>query len=238
MSWFLILLVVVAGYLLLRPLGVQEWDTTSYPVPDGDHDIGVAQAEIQAGLEAIRTDYYGTTDPSTGASWGADQLGTTWHKSTNAIGAGGDDLGGELYVWAVLTATPTYGWRLLNLYGFVPVEPNVNALNVTGQSSDGSWQDLDLSGTIGARATRVQLAVTVKDSGTPASTVFAEFRKDGITDARTLRVIPQASGVENTVVLELEVEATTSVVQRKIAASGSNTFDLRVDILGYWQRAS
>ena len=77
MSWFLILLVVVAGYLLLRPLGVQEWDTTSYPVPDGDHDIGVAQAEIQAGLEAIRTDYYGTTDPSTGASWGADQLGTT-----------------------------------------------------------------------------------------------------------------------------------------------------------------
>ncbi len=71
---------------------VQAWKTSSDPEPTGSTGGADRFADHTAGINTAVTHYYGTTDPSSGASWAAPELGIIWYDSNNALGAGGDDL--------------------------------------------------------------------------------------------------------------------------------------------------
>lgn len=213
----------------------QDWGTSGAPEPTTGTGAGAALLDLIDGVNAARTCYYGTTDPSSGASWGAGELGTIWIYSANAIGAGGDDLGCEIRVWSVLTATPTYGWRTLGLRKYIPVEPNVNVLDLSDQT-DVAFTDLDISGDSSTRAVAAVLQVTALEDA-PGASYYASFRKNGTTtDARERRVWPQVASIPVCQVIVVELDA--GVLEYAIAASGADTFDLRIDLLGYFERAA
>ncbi len=212
----------------------QKWDTSTYPKPGvgtvgGDHLI-----DLDDGVDTAVTHYYGSTDPSSGASWGAAQLGILWFDSTNSVEAGGDDLGLVVKRWEVLTDTPTYGWRTLNLRSYTPLEPNVNKLNLADQG-DVAFTDCDLTTETSARAVAALLMVTVEDSA-PGAAVYVAVRKNGQeADAQTRRVYPQVAGIFNSAMIVVELDA-GQVYEYSIEASGADTFNLRIDVLGYWER--
>lgn len=213
----------------------QLWDTMAAPKAQIDNDIDVILGDLIEGVDTGVTWYYGSADPSSGASWGAAQMGVHWFDAGNELGEGGDDLGGGLKVWVKLTGTPTYGWRSLYGRAYIAIEPNINALDLTSQSTV-TDTDLDLVASTSTRAIAVRLLVTVIDSGTPASTVFASLRKNGTTtDARERRCYPQAAGVPCSQIIECELDA-AQVLEYAIHASGTGTFDFRVDVLGYYER--
>ena len=187
-------------------------------------------------MDTARTRYYGTADPSSGASWGSYQLGGEWIDSTNNIAGAGDDIGAVVKVWSVLTAAPTYGWLTRYARAYIALEPNVNSLSLSAQST-AAFADLDLTGDTSGRAVAVLIQVEVEDSGTPASGVYAEFRNNGTsTDARERRIYPQAAGVPNMIQMIVVVDV-NQTLDYALNASGSGTMDLRVDVLGYYERA-
>jgi len=214
----------------------QKWDTTSYAIPTSATAYNESAGDLIDGVDTARTRYYGTADPSSGASWDADQLGVEWVDSTNEIGGAGDDLGAVVKVWSVLTDAPTYGWLTRNARAYIALEPNVNALDLSAQST-AAFADLDLTGDTSGRAIAVLIQVDIEDSGSPAAAVNAEFRKNGTTtDARERRIYPQAAGVPNMtqMIVELDVNQT---LEYALNASGAGTMELRIDVLGYFERA-
>lgn len=129
-----------------------------YPLPDKTSQTGNAWlGSVEAGLRTIETCYSGTVDPSTGHSWGADQVGLVWKKTTNPYspqwnewaktGPGGGD----------------YGWRVL---AFRKIRRLVTAATVatvspSPASGDVAAEPLDLAA----------LLDTVQDSGQTYSLV-------------------------------------------------------------------
>lgn len=213
---------------------VQKWNTAAYPVPTSSTLVGAHLIDCDEGIETAITHYYGTTDPSTGASWGADEIGTLWYDSTNVIDAGGDDLGLTVKRWEKLTTDPTYGWRTLYTRAYVAVEPNTNKLNLSNQTNV-SATDCDLTSDTSARAVAALLQVQVADH-TPASGVYAAFRKNGTTtDAQERRVYPQVADLPTCQQVMVELDS-GQIFEYSIAAGAGSTFDLRVDVLGYWER--
>jgi hypothetical protein len=216
---------------------MQKWGTTDEPEPALTDDVDEILADVIEGVNTVRTRYSETKDPSSGASWGVDQIGTEWLDTNNELGNGGDDLGGFVKVWVKLDATPTYGWRVLYRRTYTALEPDVNVLDLSAQSTV-TDTDLDLTSSTSARAVAARLLVTVKDTGTPAATVFASIRKNGTTtDARERRVYPQAAGVTISQIVEVELDS-AQVMEYAIDASGAGTCDLRIDVLGYYERAT
>jgi hypothetical protein len=212
----------------------QDWDTSGAAEPGTGTNAGAALLDLIDGVNAARTCYYGTTDPSSGASWGADQLGTIWIDSTNSIEAAGDDLYPVIKIWSVLTDTPTYGWRTLGARRYIAVEPNTNSLDLSN-STDVAFTELDVSGDSSAQAIAVLLQVTATEDA-PGASYYASFRKSGTTgDAQERRVYPQVAGIP--VCQQILVEVDAGVLEYAIAASGADTFDLRIDLLGYYERA-
>lgn len=215
---------------------VQKWKNTGHAEPTGSTAGADRFVDHTDGINTVATCYYGTTDPSSGMSWGVAEAGTLWLDATNEIDAAGDDTGPVLKRWSVLTSAPTYGWRTLGGRGYVALEPNVNKLALANQSTT-AFTDCDVNSDVGDLAISVLLQVEVEDSGTPAAAVYAELRKNGTTtDARSRRVYPQVTDIPNMrqVMVELDDAQT---FEYAINASGATTFDLRVDILGYFERA-
>ena len=214
---------------------VQLWNTSSDPIPTGSTGGADRFADHTAGINTVATHYYGTTDPSSGASWGADELGTVWYDSNNALGAGGDDLGLVMKRWEITAGGPTYGWRTVTARVYVPLEPNVNVLTLTDESTAG-FVDLDLTSDTSAKAVAVMLMVEVEDSGTIAAGVYAELRKNGTTtDDQERRIHPQVTDIPNAVMMLVECDS-AQVIEYAINASAATTFDLRIDVLGYFER--
>lgn len=219
------------------------WWTSADPRPAiGDGGTALL-TDLLDGVDTAITHYSGVSDPSSGASpaWGSDQVGAIWFDTTNMVGAGGDDLGGAWKKWIKIDTVPTYGWEAMNLFGYVPKEPNVEPLDVAAQSTT-AFTDLDLNAITGNRAVRVRLLIEVKDSGSPGAGVYVAVRKNGTTtDVNERRIYPQAAGVPVTQVVEVELEAVPGTPSNKleyeIAASGAGTFDLRITLLGWWERA-
>ncbi len=214
----------------------QKWNTTANPEPTSATYYNEAGVDLIDGVNTAITRFYGTADPSSGASWGADEVGTTWLDSTNATAGAGDDLGVVVKVWSVLTAAPTYGWRTRNARAYIALEPNVNVLADTDEST-AAFADLVLTGDTSTRAVAALIQVEVEDSGTPAAGVYAEFRKNGTTtDARSRRIYPQVTDIPvmQQFIVELDVAQT---LEYALNASGAGSMDIRVDVLGYFERA-
>jgi len=212
----------------------QAWDTSGDPIPVAGDDVSDYIADLSAGIDAARTHYYGTSDPSSGASWGADQLGVIWFDSNNALGAG-DELGLVVKRWEITAAGPTYGWRTISARFYVALEPNVNALELTDQSTT-AYTDLDLTSVTSSTAIAALVQIEVQDSGTPAAGVYASVRKKGTTtDANSRKVYPQVADIPITGTFLVELDA-AQAMQYDINASGATTFDLRIDVLGYYER--
>ena len=215
---------------------VQLWNTSANPVPTGSTGGADRFADHTSGINTVATHYYGTADPSSGASWGADELGVIWFDSNNAIGAGGDGLGLVVKRWEVATDAPTYGWRTLGARIWTALEPNVNVLTLANQSTT-AFTDLDLTSDTSAQAIAVLLMVEVEDSGTIDNAVYAELRKNGTTtDAQERRVHVQVTDIPNTCMMLVECDA-AQTIEWAINASAATTFDLRIDVLGYYERA-
>lgn len=212
----------------------QQWRTSSYPVPDAATVFSDHLVDLDQGIETAVTHYYGATDPSSGASWGAAQVGSLWFDSTNSVEAGGDDLGLVVKRWEVLTDDPTYGWRTLGVRSYVALEPNVNKLNLSNQTNV-SATDCDVTSDTSARAVAVLLQVQAADH-VPAATVYAAFRKNGTTtDAQERRIYPQVADLPISQQIAVELDS-GQIFEYSIAAGAGSTFDLRVDVLGYWER--
>jgi hypothetical protein len=213
----------------------QKWRNSGYAAPDADTVATDAVLDVKDGVDSAVTHYYGTTDPSSGASWGADQMGILWYDSNNVMSAGGDDLGLVVKRWEKLTTDPTYGWRTLYVRIFVPLAANTNKLNLADQGDVG-FTDCDLTLDTSTRAVAALLMVTVEDSA-PGAAYYAAFRKNGVTtDAQTVRVYPQVAGIYNSAMIAVELDS-GQIFEYSIEASGADTFNLRVDVIGYWERA-
>ncbi len=211
----------------------QNWGTSGAPAPVIGDDVPDILAGMLNGVEAARTCYYGSSDPSSGASWGADELGCVWWDSTNTLLAG-DTLLPILKVWAITAAGPTYGWRTVGARRYVAVEPNANLIDLTDQT-DVAFTDRDISPEASAQAIAALLQVTVTEDA-PAAGTYVALRKNGTTtDDRERRVHPQVAGIP--VVSQVLVECNAGVFEYSIEASGADTFDLRIDLLGYYERA-
>jgi hypothetical protein len=212
---------------------VQKYNTTGYPEAESGNLYQTLAGRVINGVETSLTLNAGDSDPSSGGTWAADQVGTVWFDTTNEVDAAGDDLGGTLKRWETIGATPTYGWRTLYLRNYVP-STATNILNVSATSAD--WTDVDVGGaTTSDRALAVHLTVEAQESN-PGAGVFIEFRKNGVTtDSRTTRVYPQVSGIS--VQSQIKVELDTShVFEYAIRASGTTSANLRIELIGYEER--
>lgn len=122
----------------------------------------------QAGVNTIATHFYGSTDPSSGASpsWGASEVGRVWLDGTNTAYPAHK-------VWQQLTASgPTYGWRTMRLQKIKRFEPDDLTLSPSSPASaDVSWTGLDLatplnslqdSGQVEGQVAAVQLRIRVQ----------------------------------------------------------------------------
>lgn len=220
-------LMLTAAAIAFSVMGVDDWDP-----PAAGTTLKVGYVDFKSGIETGMTDHYGTSDP--GFSGAAD-LGKRWRDANNDPGNGGDELGSLLMMWSVLTAAPTFGLRDITPRIYIPLEPNVVVLDDPAQSTT-AFGDLDLTSDTSARAIAVRLMVTAEDSGTPGDAVYAGFRKNGTTtDARERRVHPQAAAKRASVIVEVELDS-AQTFEYEIAASGAGTFDLRIDVLGYYER--
>ena len=212
----------------------QKWNTAPYAYPTVSTVYGDHLIDLDDGVDTAITHYYGTADPSSGASWGADEVGALWYDSTNSVEAAGDDLGLVVKRWEVLTDGPTYGWRTLGVRSYVALEPNTNKLNLSNQTNV-SATDCDVTADTSSRAVAALLQVEVADH-VPASGVYAAFRKNGTTtDAQARRVYPQVADLPTCQQVVVELDS-GQIFEYSIAAGAGSTFDLRVDVLGYWER--
>ena len=224
LSLFLLLTVAATVFVVM---GVDDWTP-----PAAGTTLDVGYVDYNSGIETAMTDHYGTSDPLFS---GSADLGKRWRDAGNDPGNGGDNLGSLLMMWSVLTSAPTFGLRDITPRIYIPLEPNVVALDDAAQSTT-AFGDLDLTSFTSARAIAVRLMVTAEDSGTPGDTVYAGFRKNGTTtDSRERRVHPQAAAKRASVIVEVELDS-AQILEYEIAASGAGTFDLRIDVLGYYER--
>lgn len=141
------------------------------------------------GINAAATWFFGATDPSTGESWGADQVGYNWLNGTDA---------GNLVWnrWCRLTTGPTYGWRTMRVRKILqPSEPvAVDFSGASPAAADTGWTEVNLAtlldsdvqdaGQVGVTVQDVTLFVTLTPDASEtigASNCFIEFRRDGGT---------------------------------------------------------
>lgn len=86
-------------------------------------NISTLLVDHRAGNESAISHYWGSSDPSSGASpaWGVAELGTVWIDATDAQQP-------VAKIWCKLDATPTYGWRTMRV-------PKVKWLTATALAS-------------------------------------------------------------------------------------------------------
>lgn len=164
------------------------WDTSGFPKPvNGTDDPDTVMSKVIDGLDAVSARYFGTTDPSSGSSWGADQRGREWLDSS------GSEYNPVLKEWVRHNTGGTdYAFRKVTTRReFWVADPTV-ALTLPFTSpatADRAFEDVDILTAIRAvqdatfqlaTPTEVLLGVTVTEAGTVTpTTAFVAFRKDG-----------------------------------------------------------
>jgi len=211
----------------------QEYRTTGKPEIETGDAYSTCMTRAKNGIDTVGSNYGGTSDPTGGGTWNADDVGTLWFNRTNELGAG-DGLGGALYIYEKTGATPTYEMTDVKLRRIQAVSPTTLLLSGSTEQNV-AFTDLDCGGaTCSDRAIAVTLQVECQ-ADTPAAGVFLAVRKNGVTtDSLTRRVYPQVSGL--TVQQQVKVELDSSQLFEWAVTTGT-TFAYRIDILEYEERA-
>jgi len=209
--------------------------TQNYVRPVSGESFNVVTTKVINGVEDAATHFAGTTDPSSGGTWGASRVGSTWDDTTNRLDGAGDDLGSTWKRFESTTATPTYGWRTLNLRNYAATSPNTAILTISA-SSKRAWTDLDVSGaTTSIRALSINLFVEVQESN-PGGGVFFALRKNGVTtDANERRIYPQVSSVTAGGMYTVELDA-NQIFEYRMVPSGNTSANVELALCGYTER--
>lgn len=222
------------------------WDSNGYDLPvSGVDDADTFMAKVVDGIAAALSCYFGAADPSSGASWGADQVGRRWRKE------GADAYNHVEYVWTRFDAGGTdFGWKANEGRGELWDDdaPATVTLPSPGTpfttSSSGT---LDLSAEIAALQgttfdnvdpAEVSLEVTVTEAGTVgAANAYVTFGKPGAS-SMARKVKAQVSGIP--VVQEIRVPCSTSGTLDLVwvVGTGSPSLAVVVKLLAVHERCA
>lgn len=221
---------------------VQKWRTTTYAVPtSGDFFGDIADKNID-GIETAITHYAGDVDPSTGASWGVNQVGAYWLD----LDVDGTDTDPVLKRWEDLTGGGSYGWRWMRhwRWHYLSAPQSVSFSPGSPYTSDQVATDVDLTTLLDSVQTNtaktvvaVLMRVKVVDTGTlgtgSANEVYAEFKKKGDTVVQQVRCL--VSNVENEQTIIVGLDASEIFQFAVVVANTSPSFTLEAEVIGYME---
>lgn len=114
---------------------------------------------------------------------------------------------------------------------FVPKDEPPLALSLASQS-DVAYTDLDLTSDTSANARAVLLNLFIQDSGGANALLYV--RKNGVTPTYVPYVRSQVASVYNNIAVAIPCD-TGQVIEYSIDATGANTADVAITVLGYWE---
>ena len=211
------------------------WDSNGFPKPvNGVDDPDTVLSKVVDGLDAVAGDYFGATDPSSGASWGSDQRGRRWQDSS------GDEYNPVLKEWLRYgTGGTDYAFRKVTSRREFWVADPTTALTLPFSSpatADRAFENVDILTAIRAvqdatfqkaNPVEVGLLVTVTSSGTiAAGDSFVGFRKDGAAGEGE-RVKCQVTGIPVERLVWVQVTS-AGIFEMRTKVSAAGTPDLAV----------
>lgn len=207
---------------------VSAWDTTAKPKPVLNvENIDTWQERQSEGIDTAITRYFGTADPSSGASWGANQRGAQWYDAS--VSGVYDEYNPRLKEWVRHnTGASDYAWRPVRTRReFWPDNPPTITMPwATPQVVDQTWATLSLATLINshqdatfqkALVSEVEIEVTLTEAGTVTpTTAYLELRKKGAA-SMARRVKCQVSTMPMVETIRLPVDTAEDLeVQLKV----------------------
>jgi len=207
----------------------QAWDTVADPKPtSGVDNADTWMAALLDGVDAAASRYSGTSDPSSGASWGAAQVGRQWHDTTdpyNPVDKEWDrfDTGGTDYGWRTDTRVRVYR---------TTTDPAVTMPFASPAAADVAWTTLSLATLIGtyqdatfqtSKAKAVELYVVLtagaSETLTDATKGYLAFRKKGSTQEHA--VFAQVAGRPTTAIVRVPVDSSEELETKIVVGGGT-----------------
>ena len=214
----------------------QDWDTSGAPKPtSGVDNADTWMAAVLDGVDAAITQSSGTGDPSSGAGWGAAQVGRPWYDIT-------DPYNPVLKVWTRYNTGGTdYGWLPAKYHRvhLTDSDPAVTMPFSSPAAADVAWTTLSLATLIGthqdatfqlAKAVLVELYVVVTAGAsevlTNAAKGYIAFRKKGSTQEH--RVYAQVAGRPVTALVRVPVDSAEDLETKVVVGTGTPSFAFSV----------
>jgi len=224
---------------------MQTFDTTTFPRLDPATDDGWAiLEECLNGIETVRSFYRGSSDPSSGASWGADQLSAVWVDDTDPVNTVAKQ-------WCILASPSTYGWRTLRIpkikwlgtpiaWSFSTTNPATGDIAYTSQDLS---TDLDSSGQDASQTEHLVIAVYVAVKVRTGASETVPLTDDCYLKLRTpsgtneVRIYPQVQNRYVTQTLWLPLSAAEAFEVGVDVGGGTPAFEYSMDVLGLMELA-
>lgn len=221
----------------------QHWDRPNASKPEILQAAGqlgaAAWGYARDGINTALADYCGSTDPSTGESWGADQVGRKWCDDTTPANL-------KFYRWCQLTSAPTYGWRELKVRKAIDVEspPSVTFSPASPAAANVAWTAVDLTTLLDGAGVQdaaakacavvwVLLYVTVKGGASEtigAANAFIAFRKKGATN-QEIRVKCYVAAMEHYGIVPLPLDSGEEFEFKVEVGGGTPAFEYAAKVL-------
>jgi len=229
---------------------VSTYGTLANPAIDQAADsVTTIQGKCKNGFDTALTHHSGTTDPSSGASWGSAQVGTIWKDTTDA----------QNPVWKqwqqTATSGPAYGWRTLRLRKrhMLTAPVAVTLADATPITADVlTFVDKDLTTELDtvqdnddclviavklrvrvreAGTVKAATAVQIVDSGAAGTIGGLHFREKGTTVEQSIS--PQVSGMPVEKDLWIELDASEILQYAAVVGSASPSLAYEIKLVGY-----
>lgn len=214
----------------------QAWDTSGDPKPtSGVDNADTWMSALLDGIDAAASRYSGTSDPSSGAGWGATQVGREWLDIT-------DPYNPVLKEWIRFdTGGSDYAWRPVKVHRvhLTTTDPAVTMPFASPAAADVGWTTLSLATLIGthqdatfqlAKAVLVELYVTVTAGAsevlTNAAKGYLAFRKKGSTQEHA--VFAQVAGRPTTAIVRVPVDSAEDLETKVVVGTGTPSFAFSV----------
>jgi hypothetical protein len=109
---------------------VRSYHVSGQPEIETGDAYSTCMTRAKNAIDTLISCFGGDGDPTTGGTWGSDEVGAILFDRTNEVG-GGDGLGGAFHVYEQTGATPTYARVNLMLRRIHAVSPTTNILSGT-----------------------------------------------------------------------------------------------------------
>lgn len=217
------------------------YDTLANPAIGASDTFATVHSKAINGFSTALSDFAGSSDPSTGAGWGASQVGYKWLDTTSAQNP-------VLKRWQQLTTAPTYGWRTLRLFKWHLLSAPVAVTLATASpaAADVTWTDEDFTTDLDTVTDNDDMAVAavmlrcmVRETGTIRTTASGttssyggiEWRKKGDTVAQ--HVYAQVASVPNEATLIVGLDSSEIAQYQLTVGSASPNLEFTVEIVAY-----